>query len=102
MPDIAYIDTIDVCHLRCPTCIRGVRGLENTTARLDLEEFGRILERLRQQGYRRVGLFSWTEPFLNPAIETYVERAKTRGFWVCLSSTLSLPRIQNLEATLRA
>src|SRR3989442_1198127 len=26
-PDVAWIDTIDVCHLRCPTCIRGVGGL---------------------------------------------------------------------------
>jgi Radical SAM superfamily len=102
MPDIAYVDTIDVCHLRCPTCIRGLRGMENTTDQMDLEMFERVLARLRQQGFRKIGFFSWTEPFLNQTLEEYVARAKARGFWVCLSTTLSLPRVRNLEATLRA
>jgi hypothetical protein len=53
MPDIAYVDTIDVCHLRCPTCIRGLRGMENTTDKMDLEVFERVLARLRQQGFRK-------------------------------------------------
>ena len=72
MADIAWVDTIDVCHLRCPTCVRGVRGLENTGQRMDLELFGLIVDRLRQQGFKRIGLFNWTEPFLNRTIESYV------------------------------
>jgi hypothetical protein len=102
MRRIAYVDTLDVCHLRCPTCIRGVRGLANTTERMDLGLFDRIVGRLREQGFRRVGLFNWTEPFLNPSLEAYVARAKAHGLWVCVSTTLSLPRIPNLEATLLA
>lgn len=99
---IAYVDTLDVCHLRCPTCIRGVRGLANTTERMDLGLFRRIVARLREHGFRRLGLFNWTEPFLNPSLEAFVAEAKAQGFWVCASSTLSLPRIANLDATLRA
>jgi len=101
-PDIAWVDTIDACHLRCPTCVRGLRGLENSASRMDLGLFERVVGRLREQGFRRVGLFNWTEPFLNRTIETYVATAKAAGFCVSLSSTLSLPRVPNLEATLLA
>jgi MoaA/NifB/PqqE/SkfB family radical SAM enzyme len=101
-PDIAWVDTIDVCHLRCPTCIRGVRGLENTTRKMDMATFAAIVARLKEQGFRRIGLFNWTEPFLNRTIEEYVAGANATGLQVLLSSTLSLPRIDNLERTLAA
>src|SRR5262249_44037038 len=101
-PDIAWVDTIDVCHLKCPTCIRGVRGLPNTTNKMDIGIFARIVARLRHQGFHRIGLFDWTEPFLNRDIDEYVATAKGAGFWVNLSSTLSLPRIEYLEETLAA
>jgi MoaA/NifB/PqqE/SkfB family radical SAM enzyme len=58
--------------------------------------------RLKEQGFRRIGLFDWTEPFLNRNIEDYVRIAKRAGFYATLSSTLSLPRIANLEDTLAA
>jgi MoaA/NifB/PqqE/SkfB family radical SAM enzyme len=101
-PDIAWVDTIDVCQLKCPTCIRGVRGLENTSRKMSIETFGAIVDRLRDQGFRRIGLFNWTEPFLNRNIEEFVARAKRVGFWVSLSTTLSLRRIDNLEPALLA
>jgi MoaA/NifB/PqqE/SkfB family radical SAM enzyme len=99
---IAWVDTIDACHLKCPTCIRGVRGLQNSAGRMDLETFAAIVARLREQDFSRIGLFNWTEPFLNREIHKYVAAAKQAGFWVNLSSTLSLPRIENMEATLAA
>ena len=101
-PEIAWIDTIDVCHLRCPTCIRGVRGLENSSNKMSLSTFAAVVRRLKDQGYRRIGLYDWTEPFLNRNIGDYVGAAKRAGFFVTLSSTLSLPNIANLEATLAA
>lgn len=100
--NIAWVDTIDVCHLKCPTCIRGVRGLENTARKMDMEMFEAVAARLRQQGFQRIGLLNWTEPFLNRDIHDYVSAAKRAGFWVLLCSTLSIPRIDNLEDTLAA
>lgn len=99
---IAWVDTIDVCHLKCPTCIRGVRGMPNTSARMDLQTFAAIAHRLKQQGFEKVGLLNWTEPFLNRNLEDYVSSAKTAGLWVLLCSTLSIPQIDNLEETLAA
>jgi MoaA/NifB/PqqE/SkfB family radical SAM enzyme len=100
--NIAWVDTIDVCHLKCPTCVRGVRGMENTSARMDLATFAAITARLKDQGFDRIGLLNWTEPFLNRDLHHYIATAKRTGLWTLLCSTLSLPRIDNLEDTLVA
>jgi molybdenum cofactor biosynthesis enzyme MoaA len=100
--NIAWVDTIDVCHLKCPTCIRGVRGMENSANKMDLNTFAAVVTRLREQGFSRVGLLNWTEPFLNRNLQDYVATAKGAGLWVLLCSTLSIPRIDNLEDTLVA
>ncbi len=102
VPDIAWVDTIDVCQLKCPTCIRGVRGLPNSSRKMSLDTFAAIVARLRDQGFVKIGLFNWTEPFLNQKIHEYVAVAKSSGFWITLSSTLSLRHIDNLEETLVA
>jgi len=101
-PDIAWVDTLDVCHLKCATCIRGVRGMQNSARKMSLDTFAAVVARLREQGFRKIGLFNWTEPFLNRNIEDYVAAAKKVGFWVALSSTLSLRHIDNLEEALAA
>jgi MoaA/NifB/PqqE/SkfB family radical SAM enzyme len=101
-PDIAWIDTIDACQLKCPTCIRGVRGIKNTGRKMELDTFSAIVDRLKSQGFRRLGLYNWTEPFLNRTIEDYIRSAKSAGFWVNMSSTLSLRHIDNLEPALVA
>jgi hypothetical protein len=64
--------------------------------------FAAIVARLRQDGFGKIGLFNWTEPFLNPRLHEFVAIAKAAGLWVSVSSTLSLRRIPNLEATLAA
>jgi MoaA/NifB/PqqE/SkfB family radical SAM enzyme len=100
--DIAWIDTIDACQLKCPTCIRGVRGIKNTARKMELDTFAAIVGRLKDEGFRRIGLYNWTEPFLNRTIQDYIGKGKEAGFWVNLSTTLSLRHIDNLEQALVA
>jgi MoaA/NifB/PqqE/SkfB family radical SAM enzyme len=76
--------------------------MENSANKMDLDTFAAVVTRLREQGFRRVGLLNWTEPFLNRNLEDYVAKAKGAGLWVLLCSTLSIPRIDNLEDTLTA
>jgi hypothetical protein len=76
--------------------------MENSANKMDLDTFAAVAARLRQQGFRRVGLLNWTEPFLNRNLQDYVATAKGTGLWVLLCSTLSIPRIDNLEGTLAA
>lgn len=100
--DIAYVDTIDACHLKCPTCARGVRAMSNTARKMGIDLYERIVAKIVAEGYRRLGLFSWTEPFLNRDLQDYVAIAKRRGLICELASTFSLRHIDNLEATLAA
>jgi MoaA/NifB/PqqE/SkfB family radical SAM enzyme len=76
--------------------------MENSASKMDLDTFAVVVARLREQGFRRVGLLNWTEPFLNRNLQDYVAVAKDVGLWVLLCSTLSIPRIDNLEDTLAA
>jgi len=98
--DIAYVDVIDVCQLKCPTCVRGIRLLENSSGKMPLDKFSAVLDKLKSEGYRRVGLFNWTEPFLNRTLEDYVAEVKSRELICWISTTLSLRHIDNLEDTL--
>jgi hypothetical protein len=102
VPDIAWVDTLDVCHLQCPTCIRGARGIANSSRTMAIDIFAAIAARLRQDGFGRIGLYNWTEPFLNRRLHEFVAIAKDAGFWVSVSSTLSLRRIPHLEQVLAA
>jgi MoaA/NifB/PqqE/SkfB family radical SAM enzyme len=99
--DIMWIDTNDVCNLKCPTCIRGVRGMPNTGRRLPLDQFQAIVRKAAGEGYKRIGLFNWTEPFLNPRLARYLEAIKENGLITSLSSNFSLRRIPILEEVLR-
>src|SRR5262249_13117267 len=69
---IAWVDTLDACHLKCATCIRGVRGMQNSARKMSLDTFAAVAARLREQDFHRIGFFNWTEPFLNRNIEDYV------------------------------
>lgn len=99
--DVLWIDTNDVCNLKCPTCIRGVRGMVNSGSRLPLNHFRAIVEKAVSEGYKRIGLFNWTEPFLNPDLPLYMEAIKASGLGAALSSNFSLRTIPHLEAVLR-
>jgi hypothetical protein len=106
-PDIghleaAFIDIIDACQLKCPTCVRGARVMRNSSAKMSIEKFCAVLDKAKSEGYRRIGLYSWTEPFLNPTLQDYVLEVKKRDLPCEISTTLSLRRIDNLEATLLA
>jgi hypothetical protein len=99
---IAWIDTIDACHLKCPTCIRGVRGMKNSGRKMSLELFEQVVHKVRAENYFGIGLFDWTEPFLNRTLEDYVATVKAARLLCDISSTLSFRHIDNLEAVLCA
>ena len=97
-----YIDIVDACNLRCPTCIRGRRELENTSSRMSLNKFKNILAKAKDNGAKTIALYNWTEPFLHPQLPDFVDEIKGQGLSCILSSNLSLKRIPRLEDTLKA
>lgn len=100
MPHIAYIDTIDACHLKCPTCIRGVRGMRNTSSKMPMDLFEKVVAKVKSENYSRVGLYSWTEPFLNQTLHDYIRVVKSTGLACDISTTLSIRHIRHLENVL--
>jgi MoaA/NifB/PqqE/SkfB family radical SAM enzyme len=100
--DVAYVDVIDACQMKCPTCVRGLRAMENSARKMSLEQFGQIIAKLKSEGYPLIGLFNWTEPFLNRTLQEYILIVNQMGLLCDLSTTLSLRRIDNLEECLRA
>lgn len=85
-----------------PTCIRGVRGLENTARKMPLEIFEQVIAKVKAERYTRVGLYNWTEPFLNRTLQDYVAVVRQAELPCDISTTLSLRHIDNLEKTLLA
>lgn len=73
----------------------------NSGSRLSLDKFQAIVRKVASEGYKRIGLFNWTEPFLNPDLALYMEAIKASGLGAALSSNFSLRRIPNLESVLR-
>lgn len=88
--NICYIDIIDKCNLRCPTCVRGVQLLKNSGSAMSLEMFKKIIRKANAEGFRRIGIFNWTEPFLFKQLPEYIAAVKELGLACEVSSNLSL------------
>ena len=100
---ICYIDTIDACQLRCPTCVRGTRLLPNTPRNMPVGMFERIVTKGKSEGYDAIGLYNWTEPFLNMKLPEYVSVVKRLGLDCELSTNLSFTnRFELIKKTLAA
>jgi len=69
---------------------------------MPIEKFSQIIEKLALEKTRKIGLYNWTEPFLNRKLEDYILIVKKHGILCDLSSTLSLRKIPNLTACLDA
>lgn len=85
-----YIDIIDKCNLRCPTCARGAQLLKNSAKSMSIDLFKKIIGKAKGEGYNLIGIYNWTEPFLARALPEYISVVK--GFGLCceVSSNLSL------------
>jgi MoaA/NifB/PqqE/SkfB family radical SAM enzyme len=99
--DTAWVDTNDVCNLKCPTCYRGVRTWANTGKRIDLDKFEAIVAKIADEGYKKVGVFNWTEPFVNPDLDKCMQIIKEHGLFAIVSTNFSLRKIPHLQNVLR-
>ena len=97
---LLYVDVIDACHLKCPTCVRGVRAFPNTAKKMPLELFDRIVAKAKNDGAYKVDIFSWIEPFLCQNLDEYIKVVKSHGLPCGVSSTLSLRNIRCFDAAI--
>lgn len=86
---ICYIDIVDACQLRCPTCARGVRLMPNSNKQMPLYLFKNIIGKAKSEGYDTIGTYNWTEPFLTDNFPEYISAIKEIGLGCQVSSNLS-------------
>lgn len=99
---LLYVDVIDACHLKCPTCVRGVRAFPNTAKKMPLELFDKIVAKAKADGAYKVDIFSWIEPFLCQNLDEYIRIVKNHGLPCGVSSTLSLRNIRCFDEAIMA
>lgn len=46
--DFAYIDTVDSCQLKCPTCVRGLRLMANSSRKMSIDLFEQIIAKVNR------------------------------------------------------
>lgn len=90
-----YIDSFSHCNLRCPSCAVGNIEGNNTVTKglLTPELLATILEKaLAEMKLTSVGLYNWTEPFLNPHLPDLIRVVKDYDQWCALSTNLNVLR----------
>jgi len=79
MPVNILIEPCNVCNLKCPGCITGIRHDEAINRQmLDLEHFRRIFGQIKEYVFN-ISLYNWGEPFLNKNIFSIIESASASG-----------------------
>lgn len=97
-PYTVYIDVVNRCNLRCPSCPRGdSRYAASTDDRklkfIEPEKLHRILSAISSQcTVERVALYNWAEPLLHPELPGLVARVKELGLMCDVSSNLNAGR----------
>jgi len=97
-----YIDLIDRCNLRCPSCPRGnSTHVAQEKGRMTPERLNRIMKKATDEcNVRSVHLYNWTEPFLHPDLAGMIRIVQSYGVNCGLSSNLNiLPKIDDVTST---
>lgn len=95
------IDIVDACNLRCVICPSGVYYKGNTSKRMELDVFKRLLDKITSEcECNEIWLYNWTEPFLHPELDKFVHAVKTEGIACTVSSNLSFMNPALLESVL--
>ncbi len=100
-PYILFVDTMNVCNLRCPLCPTGTGMKGRRKGRMEPRVFERVLQELGPYA-RQLWLYNWGEPLLNPDIFDFVHRAARRGIRTKLSSNMNLFNKEMAEQMVRS
>jgi MoaA/NifB/PqqE/SkfB family radical SAM enzyme len=78
LPLNIVIDAVNWCPLHCTSCPQGRREVVQDKAKLKPDQLRNILSAFERQAWpiRRVNLFNWGEPLLNPMLPELVRVAK--------------------------
>jgi radical SAM protein with 4Fe4S-binding SPASM domain len=86
-PRAVCIDPVNMCQLKCPLCPTGAKRLNYKQEMMSLETFKVIVDKL--PFIKKIDLFNWGEPFLNPHIHEMVKYAHDRNIATNVNSNFS-------------
>jgi radical SAM protein with 4Fe4S-binding SPASM domain len=101
LPYILFVDTMNVCNLRCPLCPTGTGMKGRRKGKMERQVFERVLKELGPYA-RQMWLYNWGEPLLNPEIFDFVRQAARLGIRTKLSSNMNLFDEQMAEQMVRS
>jgi radical SAM protein with 4Fe4S-binding SPASM domain len=86
-PAAVCIDPINTCQLKCPLCPTGANRLNYKREMMSLGTFKIVIGKL--PFIKKIDLFNWGEPFLNPDILEMVKYAHDRNIETRISTNFS-------------
>jgi MoaA/NifB/PqqE/SkfB family radical SAM enzyme len=91
--DLFYtVDVMGTCNLKCLSCAHGAGGEKYSQGQMSLATYQQVIDKIISENevVTHVSLYSWGEPFLNPALPEMVSYLHQRGIAAALSSNLSI------------
>lgn len=91
--DLFYtVDVMGTCNLKCLSCAHGAGGEKYSKGQMSLETYQHVIDKIiaENEVVTHISLYSWGEPFLNPALPEMVSYLHQHGIAAALSSNLSI------------
>lgn len=100
-PSVYIIGVTNICQLRCPLCITGLRQQDKKPQHMDWNLFVKVVEKIKDKA-SLVQLYKWGESLLHPKIIDMLEYCNRYDLNTEISSNLSLENIDDkLEAMVK-
>ncbi len=90
MPKSIGIAPATICNLNCPLCPTGTGILKQDPGFLSLTMYKKILSQI--SSVKRVSLFNWGEPFLNPEIIDIIKYSTGKKIFSTLHTNFNIKR----------
>lgn len=91
--DLFYtVDVMGTCNLKCLSCAHGAALEQYPRGLMTLETYRQVIDKIiaENEVVTHISLYSWGEPFLNPALPKMVAYLHQHGIAAALSSNLSI------------
>lgn len=91
--DLFYtVDVMGTCNLKCLSCAHGAGGERYARGLMRLDDYRQVIDKIIAENdlVTHISLYSWGEPFLNPALPEMVDYLHRHGIAAALSSNLSI------------
>ncbi len=89
-PFFVNMDISNICNLRCPGCITGLRHPSSRKmSKAELPTIKRVVDKVAKRSIQ-IGFLQWGEPLLNDSFYAACAYATEKGLWTLIHSNLNI------------